>query len=249
MSKPQPQVETGVRLQRVLAAAGLGSRRACEQLIAEGRVVVDGHTVRSLGTRVDPGRAVISVDGVRVPSAPDLVHYAFHKPTGVLSTMSDPGGRPSLADYVPTDDRRLYHVGRLDAASEGLLLITNDGELAHRLMHPSYEVPKTYVAEIAAPLDRQLGARLRAGISLDDGPVTVDSFRVVSRSGARAMVELTLHEGRNHVVRRLLAAAGHPVRRLVRVQIGSIRLGHLKPGQLRRLRVGEVRELYRLVGL
>ncbi len=239
----------GVRLQKVLAAAGVGSRRACEELIAAGRVEVDGKLVREMGVRVDPGTAVIRVDGLRIAQADRNVHLAFNKPLGVLSAMSDRDGRPNLGDYVGDRRERLFHVGRLDADTEGLLLLTNDGELAHRLAHPSYEIPKTYLAEIVGPLPRDLGRRLREGIDLDDGPATVDGFRVVSSAGSRVMVEVVLHEGRNRLVRRLLAAEGFEVQRLVRVRLGPISLGDLRAGRTRALSRPELGELFAAVGL
>ena len=242
--------EAGVRLQKVLAAAGVGSRRACEELIAAGRVEVDGIPVREMGRRVDPATAVIKVDGLRVATeASGLVHLALNKPRGVVSTMTDPQGRPNLGDYVEGRRERLFHVGRLDADTEGLILLTNDGALAHRLAHPSYGVPKTYLAEVAGPLPRDIGARLRAGVELDDGIVAVDSFRVVDRNAGRVMIELVLHEGRKHVVRRLLEAVGHPVERLVRTDIGPVSVGELRPGRTRALTRTEVAQLYREVGL
>ena len=241
--------QTGVRLQRVLASAGLGSRRACEQLIDEGRVEVDGTVVRTQGVRVDPARAVIKVDGLRIATAPDHVYLALNKPRGVVSTMSDPEGRPSLQDYVGDRNARLFHVGRLDTDTEGLILLTNDGDLAHRLAHPSYGVTKTYLAEVTGPIARDVGKRLRQGVELEDGLASVDSFRLVSQSGNRVMVEVSLHEGRKHVVRRLLAEVGHPVSRLVRTDVGPVSLGHLKPGKQRRLSQQEVGALYRAVGL
>jgi 23S rRNA pseudouridine2605 synthase len=248
---PEPE---GIRLQKVLAAAGVGSRRACESLIDAGRVEVDGRVVREQGVRVDPASVVIKVDGLRITLADtDRVYLALNKPLGVLSAMSDDRGRMTLTELLPDrvreHDVRLFHVGRLDADTEGLLLLTNDGDLAHRLMHPSYEVPKTYVAEILTPVPRDLGKRLRAGLELDDGPATVDSFRVVGSAGNRAMVEVVLHEGRQHVVRRLLAAAGHPVQRLVRTGFGPVQLGELRPGKTRALSQQEVGLLYRAVGL
>ena len=245
-----PAGDGGVRLQKVLAAAGVGSRRACEAMIAAGRVEVDGEVVRTMGVRVDPTSAVIKVDGMRIATQESgLVHLALNKPRGVVSTMSDPEGRPSLGDYVRNRRERLFHVGRLDADTEGLILLTNDGELAHRLTHPSYEVPKTYLAEVVGPIARDLGKRLRNGIELDDGLVTVDEFRVVGRSGARIMLELVLHEGRKHVVRRLLDSVGYPVERLVRTDLGPIKLGDLRVGNTRRLTPDEVGALYRAVGL
>jgi len=234
----------GVRLQKVLAQAGVGSRRACEELIAAGRVEVDGAIVRAQGTRVDPERAVIRVDGDRIMTNSRLVHLALNKPRGVVSTMSDPEGRPSLGDFVAHRSDRLFHVGRLDADTEGLILLTNDGELANRLTHPSHGVRKTYLAEVPAPIPRDLGKRLREGVELEDGLISVDGFRVVSSSAGKAMVELVLHEGRKHVVRRLLAEVGHPVTRLVRTKIGPVSLGDLKPGRMRPLNSRELAELY-----
>lgn len=242
--------EDGVRLQKVLAAAGVGSRRACEAMIAAGRVEVDGQVVRTMGVRVDPQSAVIKVDGMRIATDESgLVHLALNKPRGVVSTMTDPEGRPNLGDYVRGRRERLFHVGRLDADTEGLILLTNDGDLAHRLTHPSYEVPKTYLAEVVGPLRREVGRRLREGVELDDGTVVVDSFRPVDRSGARVMVEIVLHEGRKHVVRRLLEAVGHPAERLVRTAIGPIALGDLRVGNTRKLTRDELGRLYREVGL
>ena len=241
--------EHDVRLQKVLAQAGLGSRRACEELIARGRVEVDGQVVTTQGLRVDPARAVIRVDGRRIPSAPGLTYLALNKPRGVVSTMNDPQGRPTLADFVADRSERLFHVGRLDTDTEGLILLTNDGELAHRLAHPSFGVLKTYLAEIPAPIRRDLARRLRTGVELVDGLVRVDRFRVVDEFGDRALAELVLHEGRKHVVRRLLAEVGHPVSRLVRTQVGPVTLGDLRPGRLRSLSLNEVRDLYHLVGM
>ncbi|MCX9193173.1 rRNA pseudouridine synthase [Carbonactinospora thermoautotrophica] len=238
----------GVRLQKVLAQAGLGSRRACEELIAEGRVTVDGEPAR-LGRRVDPERQVIRVDGMRINTNPTLVYYAFNKPRGVVTTMTDPQGRPCVGDYVRGRAERLFHVGRLDQDTEGLLLLTNDGELAHRLTHPSYGVEKTYLAEVPGPVPHDLGQRLRAGVELEDGPVKVDRFRVVGSAGNRAMVEVVLHEGRKHIVRRLLEAVGHPVKRLVRLRFGAVALGDLKPGHLRPLTQQELGRLFAAVDM
>ena len=242
-------IEQGVRLQKVLASAGVGSRRASDELIAAGRVSVDGRIVREMGVRVDPETAVIRVDGVRIAVGSRNVHLALNKPIGVLSAMSDARGRPNLGDYVRSRGERLFHVGRLDADTEGLILLTNDGELAHRLAHPSYEVPKTYVAEVQGPVPRDLGRRLRAGVELEDGPASVDSFRVLDRDGSRVMLELVLHEGRNRIVRRLLGAEGFPVERLARTKVGPVSMGDLRPGRQRPLTSREVGELYGAVAL
>lgn len=239
----------GERLQKVLARAGVASRRASEELISAGRVEVDGRVVRELGTRVDPESAVIRVDGVRVSVATDAAYVMFNKPIGVISAMSDPEERPCIGDYVTSRPERLFHVGRLDVDTEGMLLLTNDGAFAHRMAHPSFEVPKTYLAEIPGPVPRDLGRRLRAGIELEDGPVRFDSFRVMQAVGSRALVEVVLHEGRNHVVRRSMEAVGHPVDRLVRTAIGSVTLGDLRPGKFRPLNSKELGELFAAVQL
>lgn len=242
-------VPGGIRLQKVLAAAGVASRRASEDLILAGRVTVDGVVVRELGVRVDPETQKIHVDGDRVQTNPDLVTLAFHKPEGVLSTMSDPDGRETVADYVRDRPERLFHVGRLDADSEGLLLLTNDGELAQRLTHPSYEVPKTYLVDVVGQVPNRLGPQLLKGVALDDGEVTVDSFHVVDMIPGQSLVEVVLHDGRNRVVRRLFDEVGFPVMRLVRTKVGPIRLGELKAGRTRVLGAAEVASLQRAVGL
>jgi 23S rRNA pseudouridine2605 synthase len=181
-------VPGGVRLQKVLAEAGVGSRRHCEELIGEGRVEVDGQTVRRFGARVDPQRQVIRVDGKRIPAKPGLVYLAFNKPPKVLTAMSDDRGRKTVADFLGDRTERLFHIGRLDYDTEGLMLLTNDGELAHRLAHPSFEVAKTYLAEIAGPVPKDLSRRLQAGVELEDGVAAADRFRLVDRSGHRALV-------------------------------------------------------------
>jgi 23S rRNA pseudouridine2605 synthase len=252
-SEPEPEpsaktgVETGIRLQKVLAAAGVGSRRVCEDLIAAGRVSVNGLVADQLGTRVDPATAVITVDGARINVRSDLVYLALNKPRGVLSAMSDARGRPTVGDLVADRAERLFHVGRLDGDTEGLLLLTNDGDLAHKLMHPAFGVAKTYLATVSGDVSRQVVRQVRGGVLLEDGPVRVDAFRVVQSAGGRSIVEVTLHEGRNHIVRRLLAAVGHPVERLVRTQIGPVRLGGQRAGSLRELTRVELAELHRLV--
>lgn len=241
--------DDGVRLQKVLASAGLGSRRACEELIAQGRVEVDGRVVREQGLRVDPRRAVVRVDGERVPTAPDTVVLALNKPRGVVTAMSDDLGRPCVGDYVTERTERLFHVGRLDSDTEGLLLLTNDGVLAQHLTHPSHGVAKTYVALVPGPVPRDIGRQLRAGVELEDGPAAVDSFAILEATPNKALVEVTLHEGRNHIVRRLLEAVGHPVEELVRTQMGPIRLGQLRPGRTRVVSGAELHSLYTAAGL
>jgi len=251
--KPTVKVDVhdpdGVRLQKLLAAAGVGSRRTCENLITAGRVEVDGHLVTELGVRIDPNRQTVNVDGSRVQLDESRVYLAFNKPLGVVSTMSDDLNRPCIGDYVSNRKERLFHVGRLDVDTEGLLLLTNDGELAHRLQHPSYGVLKTYLAQIPGPVPRDLGKTLRAGVELVDGPVKVDSFKLVDSAPGKALVEIQLHEGRKHVVRRLLEAVGHPVITLVRTDVGPIRLGDLRSGRMRALNQPEIGQLYSAAGL
>ena len=241
--------EEGVRLQKVLAAAGVGSRRACEELIELGRVSVDGQRVRNQGMRVDPTKAIIHVDGMRIASLPNQVHIALNKPLGMLSTMSDPEGRENIGDLVENRGQRLFHVGRLDAETEGLILLMNDGELAHRLTHPSYGVQKTYLAQVDGIIPKDLGRRLREGILLEDGLARVDNFKMVDAVGRHALVELTLHEGRKHIVRRLLDEVGFPVKRLVRTQFGPVSLGDQRPGKIRNLSMNEIGALYKAVDL
>ncbi|MFI5047162.1 MAG: pseudouridine synthase [Acidimicrobiia bacterium] len=230
------------RLQKALARAGLGSRRACEELIAAGRVTVDGEVVR-LGARVDAQVQRIEVDGARVVVRDDLVYYLLNKPTGHVSTASDPQGRPTVVELVPADPR-VFPVGRLDTDTEGLLLLTNDGELTQLLTHPSHGVVKTYLAEVeGVPRPASLAA-LRAGVELDDGPTAPATVRLLQRHRGNAVLELGIHEGRNRQVRRMCDAIGHPVRRLVRTRIGPVRDDHLRAGTWRSLRPAEVRSLY-----
>jgi 23S rRNA pseudouridine2605 synthase len=238
----------GVRLQKVLATAGFGSRRACEELISAGRVLVNGRPAR-LGQRIDPQHDVVVLDGARVPTASDLLYVAVNKPRGMLSAMSDQRGRPCVGDLVSDLSTLLHHVGRLDADSEGLLLLTNDGDLSHRLTHPSYGVLKTYLVEVEGVIARSVGRQLRAGVELDDGLVKVDEYRIIDSAPGRTVIELSVHEGRKHIVRRALAEVGYPVTRLVRVAVGPIRLGDLKPGRRRHLQTGEIQSLYRVVDL
>ena len=243
---------SGVRLQKVLSQAGIASRRVAERMIIDGRVEVDGQLVTELGTRVDPDASVIRVDGARVVLDDSLVYLALNKPRGMHSTMSDDRGRPCIGDLVEhrvRGNKKLFHVGRLDADTEGLILLTNDGELAHRLMHPSFEVPKTYLATVNGSVPRGIGKKLRAGIELDDGPVAVDDFAVVDAIPGKTLLRVTLHEGRKRIVRRMLAEAGFPVQTLVRTDIGAVSLGEQRPGSIRALRRNEIGELYKAVGL
>lgn len=238
----------GVRLQKVLAQAGVASRRAAEELIARGRVEVNGERVREQGLRVDPTSDVIRVDGKRIPPQRPHLYVVLNKPRGVVSTMEDPHGRPTVADYLGRRGR-LFHVGRLDADTEGLLLLTNDGDFAQRMAHPSFEVPKTYVAEVAGQVTEATLKRLRAGVELEDGPVRADRTKLVQQLGDRSLVRVVLHSGRNRVVRRMFEAVGHPVRQLSRIAIGPVKLGDLKPGAVRDLTREELGALLDLAKL
>lgn len=238
-----------IRLQKLLSAAGVASRRASEEMIVRGRVSVNGKPVTELGTKVSPSDR-IEVDGKRVHTDTELRVFAFHKPEGVVCTMQPEDDRPCVGDYVTTKlDGRYYHVGRLDAATEGLLLLTNHGELAHRLMHPSWEVPKTYTALVQGKVRNGLGKVLRDGVELEDGWANVDKFRILELRPKSSIVELTLHSGQNRVVRRMLSAVDHPVTRLVRIQHGPVRLADLRPGAMRPLNGAEMAQLLQLVQL
>jgi 23S rRNA pseudouridine2605 synthase len=236
-----------VRLNKVLAAAGLGSRRAVEELVVAGRVSVNGTTVSDLGRRVDPERDRVEVDGSRVVLDQRRRYWLLNKPAGVVTTASDPEGRPTVVQLVP-EHPRVFPVGRLDRETEGLLLLTNDGELAYRLTHARFGVEKRYLAEVDR-LPAGALARLRQGVELADGPARAERARAVAGSGRRQMVEVVLVEGRNREVRRMLDAVGAPARRLVRTAVGPLELRGLAPGEHRALRPEEVRGLYRAVGL
>ena len=232
-----------IRLQKLLAQSGVASRRKCEELMLDGLVEVDGEVVTRLGTKVDPRTAVIRVDGKRLPPISPNVYLVLNKPRGVVSTMSDPEGRRTLGDVVADRPERLFHVGRLDTDTSGLILLTNDGDFAHRMAHPSYEVDKTYVAEVDGEVTKATIAALLDGVTLDDGPVTVSQARIVSvrrGRGAKSIVELVIHEGRNRIVRRLLEHVGHPVRRLTRTAIGPVKLAGLDSGAMRDLTLDEL---------
>lgn len=235
------------RIQKLLARAGLGSRRACEQLVADGRVTIDG-VVATLGDRMDPEVGSLSLDGHKIPLNPELRYFALHKPAGVVTSMSDDRGQPDLRTLLP-EEPRLFPVGRLDQDSEGLLLVTNDGELSHRLQHPSFGVEKEYLAEVdGIPKSKHL-ARLRDGVELDDGPARAARATIEAVSGERGAVRVVMTEGRKREVRRLLAAVGLPVTRLVRYRIGPVRLGDLPPGELMELEPQVVRDLFAVAGL
>ncbi len=238
-----------VRLQKLLAQSGVASRRRCEELMLDGEVEVDGEIITRLGTKVDPRTAVIRVSGKRLPPISDHVYLVLNKPRGVVSTMSDPEGRRTITDLVKDRPERLFHVGRLDTDTAGLLLLTNDGDFAHRMAHPSFEVEKTYVAEVTGRVARGTVADLIAGVTLEDGPVQVRRAKVLDTAADKSIIELVIHEGRNRIVRRLLDQVGHPVRQLTRTRFGPVDLGNLKAGALRDLTHDELGELLELVGL
>jgi 23S rRNA pseudouridine2605 synthase len=244
----EPDDDGLVRLQKLLAQSGVASRRKCEELMLAGEVEVDGEVVTRLGTKVDPRTAVVRVSGRRLPPVSPHAYLVLNKPRGVVSTMSDPEGRRTLTDVLEErapEYGRLFHVGRLDTDTSGLLLLTNDGDFAHRMAHPSYEVDKTYVAEVEGDLRKPVVRQLRAGVTLDDGPVSVTAARIVARGpgGRGTIVELVIHEGRNRIVRRLLDHVGHPVRQLTRTAFGPVSLGQLKAGEVRELTNDELGDL------
>lgn len=242
-----------IRLQKVLSQAGVASRRMSEKLIEEGRVEVDGKVVTRQGVRVDPDTQVIRVDGSRVIVDESKQYFALNKPRGVQSTLHDDQGRPCIGDIIDerlASGQRLFHVGRLDAKTEGLILLTNDGELANRLMHPRYGITKTYLATVVGEMDKADCARLmKVGVELDDGPARADLAQLIDVWQGRTIVRVELHEGRKHIVRRMLKAAGFPVERLVRTKIHTVQLGEQSPGSLRALNRSELTSLYNAVGL
>jgi pseudouridylate synthase len=242
----------GERLQKVLAKAGVASRRHAEILIDAGRVEVNGNVILKQGVKVNPAVDVIRVDGVRVNVNEDQEYFILNKPRGMQSTMSDDLGRPCVGDVVSekvASGQRLFHVGRLDADTEGLLILTNDGELANRLMHPKYEVKKTYLATVLGEADNKLVRQLKEGIELEDGLAKADFVQVVDKNQGFSLVRVELHEGRKHIVRRLLKEAGYPVQRLVRTKLHTVQLGDMKPGGLRALNSNELTSLYKAVGM
>lgn len=230
-----------IRIQKAIARAGLMSRRAAEEAMVEGRVRLNGERV-VLGDRVDPDHDLLTVDGAPVPVREDLETHLLYKPVGVISTADDPQGRETVVDLVPSQ-QRLYPVGRLDADSEGLILVSNDGELTNRVTHPRYGITKTYLAEVAGIPDRKVLHRLTEGVDLDDGPARARSARLIDSQPDRALVELVMVEGRNREVRRMFEAVGHEVLRLVRTAIGSLTDANLSPGESRPLSATEINRL------
>ncbi|WP_297849700.1 pseudouridine synthase [uncultured Corynebacterium sp.] len=247
---PRRKPNEGIRLQKVLAQAGVASRRHSEVMIDEGRVEVNGKIIRKQGVRLDPNVDIIRVDGVRINVNEEHQYFALNKPRGMHTTMEDDLGRPCVGDLVAdriVSGQRLFHVGRLDADTEGLLLLTNDGELANRLMHPRYQVSKTYLATVLGEAKPALVRELKKGIELDDGIAKADYAQIVDTYQGQSLVRLEIHEGRKHIVRRMLKAAGFPVQRLVRTKIHTVQLGELKPGTMRALNDSELTALYKAV--
>ncbi|WP_144413549.1 pseudouridine synthase [Corynebacterium epidermidicanis] len=254
VTEDRSQVTPGepVRLQKVLAQAGVASRRMAEKLIDAGRVEVNGKIVLAQGTRIDPNKDVVRVDGTRIRVDERLEYFVLNKPFGVQSTMHDDMGRPCIGDIVGEKldaGQRLFHVGRLDANTEGLILLTNDGELANRLMHPKYEVSKTYLATVVGEMDNKDIRKLRSGVELDDGPAKADFAQIIDVWQGKTIVRVELHEGRKHIVRRLLKGIGFPVERLVRTKIHTVQLGEQTPGAIRALNSAELTSLYKAVGM
>ena len=238
-----------IRLQKLLALAGVASRRHSEELMLNEQVTVNGEVVTRLGTKVNPVTDLIRVKGKRLPPISDKVYLLLHKPRGVVSTMSDPEGRPTLQDFVNDRPERLFHVGRLDTDTSGLIILTNDGDLAQRLAHPSYEMEKSYVAHVKGHVWPRISKQLLEGVVIDERAVDVRHVKILDARSEQSIIELVIHEGRNRIVRRLLAEVGHPVRQLARTRIGDLTLGNLKPGQVRELSAEEVGTLLDTGGL
>jgi 23S rRNA pseudouridine2605 synthase len=230
-----------IRIQKAIANAGLMSRRAAEEAIVEGRVLLNGKPV-VLGARVDPTADVLTLDGAPIPVSEDLETYLLNKPNGVISTADDPQGRETVVDLIDSD-KRLYPVGRLDADSEGLILVSNDGELTHRVTHPSFGVTKRYLAEVTGKVSKSTVRQLTTGVDLDDGPARAETANLVEGHQKRSLVEVVMVEGRNREVRRMLEAVGHPVTRLVRTAIGGLSDPGLKPGEWRRLTASDIQRI------
>lgn len=229
-----------IRLQKVLADAGVASRRKAEEMILDGRVVVDGKVIRTLGAKVDPEKSEVVVDGEIITTVKTKIYLALNKPRGILSTLSDPDNRPHLGDLLRDRNERLFHVGRLDKESEGLLLLTNDGDLAHRATHPSFSLPKNYLMEIKGNVDREVAEAFRWGIELDDGMAKVDKLIVLPGQSGRTLFDVVIHDGRNQILRRMAAAKELVVERLIRIGMGPIKLGELTPGKWREIKGAEL---------
>jgi 23S rRNA pseudouridine2605 synthase len=241
--------ENEIRLQKVLASAGLGSRRKCEEFITAGRVTVNGDVADELGTRVNPSVDIVHVDGVRIAQTSGHIVVALNKPRGVVTTMTDEHGRECVGDLVAEFEQRLFHVGRLDAETEGLLLLTNDGELSQRLGHPSHGIVKTYLARVSGRVTKSDIEKVLAGYPVEGTPVAVTACKIFETGKNQTVVEISIHEGRNRILRKLFDELGYPVIDLVRIKIGPVSLGSLKSGHLRVLENKELGKLYSSVGL
>ncbi len=231
------------RLQKVLAEAGVASRRKAEEMILDGRVMVDGKVIRTLGTKVDPEKSEVTVDGEAINVKKTKIYLALNKPRGILSTLSDPENRPHLGDLLRDRSERLFHVGRLDKDSEGLLLLTNDGDLAHRATHPSFSLPKNYLLEIKGVVSKEVADSFRSGIELEDGMAKVDKLTVLQGQPGRTLFDVVIHDGRNQILRRMAAAAGLTIERLIRIGMGPVKLGELTPGKWREIKGAELLSL------
>lgn len=234
-----------IRLNKIIADAGITSRRGADELIHDGRVSVDGHIIREMGTKIDPDKSLVMVDGETITASSTKTYLALHKPRGVVSTMYDPEGRPSLSDFISLRTERLFHVGRLDKESEGLILLTNDGEMTFRATHPSYGLEKTYLIEFAGDLPKKAESTLLKGIELEDGLGRVLAFKALSPT----WIEVTIHEGRYHIIRRLMEAVGVDVLRLIRTRFGPILLGDVLEGRWRDLNEVELINLRKALDL
>lgn len=242
-------INKSVRLQKILANAGFASRRHAERMITESRVEVDGKIVNKLGIRVNPHQSIIRVDGLRVIIENQYKYLAFNKPRGVLSTMHDTKKRPCIGDYLKLKESRLYHVGRLDSETEGLIFLTNNGEFAHRLTHPSFEIPKTYIVQIKNSIDYKVGKKLTSGVELDDGIAKFDSFKIIDSFLGKTNIEVILHSGRNRIIRRMFEEVGYPIERLIRTKIGPIAIGQQKVRKIRNLSKEELGQLFSLLDM
>ena len=229
-----------IRLQKVLADAGVASRRKAEEMILDGRVMVDGRVIRTLGTKIDPENSEVMVDGEIILQVKTKIYLALNKPRGILSTLSDPENRPHLGDLLRDRSERLFHVGRLDKDSEGLLLLTNDGEIAHRATHPSFSLPKNYLLELKGNVSREVADAFRQGVELEDGVAKVDKLTVLAGQPGKTLFDVVIHDGRNQILRRMAAATGLTVERLIRIGMGPIKLGELTPGKWREIKGAEL---------
>ena len=238
-----------IRLQKVLADAGVASRRKAEEMILDGRVMVDGRVIRTLGTKIDPENSEVMVDGEIILQVKTKIYLALNKPRGILSTLSDPENRPHLGDLLRDRSERLFHVGRLDKDSEGLLLLTNDGEIAHRATHPSFSLPKNYLLELKGNVNREVADAFRQGVELEDGVAKVDKLTVLAGQPGKTLFDVVIHDGRNQILRRMAAATGLTVERLIRIGMGPIKLGELTPGKWREIKGAELISLQKALSI